>query len=129
MDRDPRHVYLLHLVNHYASRMRRPPCCWDEETFANRGDVSYGTAPLVQWDPAYLHLTLAVLVPSPAVIDATLARDPDLKLLGPFGAEDAGVESIRCRKTVYIPAPYVGLLLGSYLTPVEAWESLRGASR
>ena len=48
-------------------------------------------------------------------------------MLGPYGAGDAGVESIRCRKTVYVPAPYVGLFLSSDLTPVEAWQRLRGA--
>ena len=89
--------------------------------------MSYGTAPLDQLDPAYLHLAPAVLVPSVAVIDAAIARDPDLKLLGPYGAGDVGVENIRCRKTVYVTAPDVGLLLGSDLTPVEAWQRLRGA--
>ena len=38
-----------------------------------------------------------------------------------------GVETIRYRKTVYVPAPYVGLLLGSRLTPIEAWHRLWGA--
>ena len=100
VDRDPGRVSLLHLVSHYASQMGRPLCRWDDETFANRGDVSYGTAPLAQWDPAYLHLAPAVHAPSAAVIDAAIAKDPDLKLLDPYGAGDAGVESIRCRKTV-----------------------------
>ena len=127
VDWEPGRVSLLHLVIHYASRMGRPPCRWDNETFANRGDVSYGTAPLAQWDPAYLHLAPAVHVPSAAVIDAAIAGDPDLKLLGPYGSGDAGVESIRCLKTVYVPAPYVGLLLCSDLTTVEACQRLRGA--
>ena len=47
--------------------------------------------------------------------------------MGPYGAGDAGVESVRCRKTVYVPAPYVGLLLSGDLTPVEAWQRLRGS--
>ena len=91
--------------------MGRPPCRWDDKTFANWGNVTYGTSPLAQWDPAYLHLAPAVHVPSAAVIDATIAGDLDLKMLGPYGAGDTGVESIRCPKTVYVPAPYVGLLL------------------
>ena len=56
-----------------------------------------------------------------------IAGDPDLKLLGPYGTGDEGVESIRCRKTVYVPALSVGLLLGSYLTPIEARQRVRGA--
>ena len=45
VDRDPGRVSLLHLVSYYASRMGRPPCCWDDENFANRGNEAYGTAP------------------------------------------------------------------------------------
>ena len=82
---------------------------------------------MAQWDPAYFHLAPAVLVPSAAPINAAINGDPDLKLLGPCGAGDAGVESIRCRKTVYVPAPYVGLFLGSDLTSIEAWKRVRGA--
>ena len=121
VDRDSGRISLLHLFSHYASRMGRPLCRWDDETFANRGDVSYGNAPLSQWDPTYLHLDPAVHVPSTAVIDAAIAGDPDLNLLGPYGAGDVGVENIRCCKTVYVPAPYVGLLLGLELTPLNSW--------
>ena len=28
---------------------------------------------------------------------------------------------------MYVPAPYVGLLLGANLTPIESWHRLRGA--
>ena len=100
------------------SNMGRPPCRWDDETFANRGEKAYHTAPLAQWYPAYLHLAPAVIVPSAAAINTSIASNPDLKLLGPYGAGDAGVESIRCRKTLYVPAPYVGLLLGADMTPI-----------
>ena len=55
-DQDPGRISLLHFVSYYASRMGRPPYKWDEGTFATRGDVSYGTAPLEVWDPTYLHL-------------------------------------------------------------------------
>ena len=88
--------------------MGRPPCLWDDKKFANRGDVTFGTAPLAQWDPAYLRLAPAVHVPSAAMIDAAIVGDANLKMLGHYDAGDAGVESVRCRKTVYVPAPYVG---------------------
>ena len=61
------------------------------------------------------------------MIDTAIAEDPNLKMLGTYAAGDAGVESICCRKTVYVPAPYVGLLLSSDLTPVEDWQRLRVA--
>ena len=124
---DPRHFYLLHSVSYHTSWMGRPPCRWYDDTFANRGDVAYGTALLSQWDPAYIPLASAVLVPSAAAIDASIAGDPDLKLLWTYGAGDAGFESICCRKTVYVPAPYFGLFLGSDLTPIEAWHRVRVA--
>ena len=89
-DQDPGQVSLLHSVSHYASRMGRPPSQWDDRTFANRGDVSYGTAPLENWDTTYLHLTPAVHVPSTADIDTYLAGNANLTLLGPYEAGDSG---------------------------------------
>ena len=79
------------------------------------------------WDPTYLHLALAVYVLSAAAIDTSLSCDSSITLLGPYGAGDAGVEIIRCHKTVYVPTPYVGLLLCADLILVEAWNCLRGA--
>ena len=125
-DRDPGRVSLLHSVSNYTRRMVTPPCQWDVGNFANRGDMSYGTAPLANWDPTYLHLSPDVYVPSAAAIDTSLSGDANLTLLGPYGVVDAGAEIIRCCKTVYIPAPYVGLLLGTNLTLIEACNCLRG---
>ena len=66
-------------------------------------------------------------MPITTAIDTSLAGEPNVTLLGPYGAEDAEVEIICCRKTVYVPAPYVGLLLSADISPVEAWNRLRGA--
>ena len=126
-DWDSGRVLLLHSVSQYTSRMGRTSRKWDNTTFANLGDVSYGTTPLAVWEPTYLQLAPDVYVPSAAAIDTSLVGDANITLLGPYGAGDAGVEIIRCRKTVYVPAPYVGLLLGAYLTPMEAWNRLGGA--
>ena len=126
-DCNPGCVSLLHSVSHYVSRMGCLSSQWDDRMFANRGDVSYGTPPLVVWDPTYLHLAPGVYVPSAAAIDTSLDGDPNVTLLGPYSAGDAGAEIIRCRKTFYVPAPYVGLLLSDDLIPVEVWNRLRGA--
>ena len=75
--------------------------------------MSYGTAPMANWDPTYLHFAPAVYVPSGAAIDTSLSGDAKLTLLGPYGLGDAGVEIILCRNTVYVAAPYVGLFLGA----------------
>ena len=66
-------------------------------------------------------------MPSAAAIDTSLSGDANLTLLGPYGTGYAGVEKIRCRKNVYVPAPYVGLLLCADLTMVESWNCFRGA--
>ena len=50
-DCDPGRVMLLQSISHYMSRMGRPARRWDDRTFANRGDVSYGTMSLAVWDP------------------------------------------------------------------------------
>ena len=126
-DHDPGRVSLIHSVSHYASQMGRPASKWDYRTFANQGDVSYGTAPLAVWDHTYLHLAPAVYVTSAAAIDTFLVGDPNVTLLGPYGAGNAGTEIIHCRKTVYFPTPYVGLLLSADISLVEAWNQLRGA--
>ena len=126
-DCDPRHMSLLHSIRHYASRMGRPARKWDNRTFLNRGDVSYGTSPLEVWDPTPLHLFPSVYVPSSATIDISLTGDPNVNLLGPYGVGDARAEMICCCNTVYIPAPYIGLLLSDDLTPLEAWNRLHGA--
>ena len=93
-DQDPGRISLLHSVSNYASWMGRSPCQGDDGTFANRGDVSYGTAPLEKWDPTYLHLALSVYVPITAAIKTSLAGDANLTLLRPYGAGDAGFEII-----------------------------------
>ena len=63
-------------------------------------------------------------MPSSAAIDTSLAGNPNVTLLGPYGAGDVGVKIIPCRKTVYFPASYVGLLLSADISPVEAWNHL-----
>ena len=65
-------------------------------------------------------------MPSAAAIDTSLSSDANVTLLGPYRAGDTGDEIIRCRKTVYVPAPYVGLLLSANLSPVEACNRLHG---
>ena len=104
--------------------MGLPSSKWDDGTSAKHGDVSYGTKTLAVWDPTYLHLSPAAYVTNAAAIDTSRASNSDITLLGPYGAGDAGVEIIRCCKTVYVPAPYVGLLLSVDLSPVEACNRL-----
>ena len=66
-------------------------------------------------------------ITSATVVDTYLYVDDNITLIGPSGAVDVVVEIIGCRNTVYVPAPYGVLLLCAYLSPVEAWNRLRGA--
>ena len=110
-DHDPGSVSLLHSVSHYASWMGRPDRKWDDRTFANRGDVSYGTAPLAVWDFTYLHLAPAIYVPSAAAIDTSLAGDPNVTLLGPYGAGDAGGRNHMLLQDCVCPRALCGLIV------------------
>ena len=82
---------------------------------------------MAAWYPTYPHFAPAVYIPSAAAIDTSLAGNPNITLLGPYRAVDVGAEIIRYRKIVYVPALYIRLLLSDDLTPVEAWNRLRGA--
>ena len=79
------------------------------------------------WDPTYLHLAPTVYVSITAAIDTSLTGDYNSTLLGTYGAGVAVVEIIRCYKTFYVLTLYLGLLLSADLSPVEAWNRLRGA--
>ena len=106
--------------------MGRPPCKCNDGTFPKRRDVSYRTRLLAVWESTYLHLAPTIYMPSAIAIDTSLYGDANITLLGPYVARDAGVEIICCRKTVYVPATYVSLLLFSDQTPVEAWNRIWG---
>ena len=47
----------------------------------------------------------------PTTIDANLAADPDLVLLGLLIAGNKYVEAIHIRNIIYLPAPFVGVFL------------------
>ena len=50
-DWDPGRILLIHSVSYNASRMGQPSSKWDDGTFANHGDVSYGTTQCVAGVP------------------------------------------------------------------------------
>ena len=53
-------------------------------------------------------------------IDVDPSVDPIVENIGPFSADDTGVETLHIYKTIYLPAPYIGIFLGSDITSVEA---------
>ena len=108
--------------------MGLPASPWDNSSLNSKGGIAYGTITCENWPPTSLHhIGATVQVPIDLSIDATLAANPDTKLLGPFYSTDMNVEPLRVRKTVYPPMPFVGLFLERYLMPLEAWNRLRSA--
>ena len=60
-------------------------------------------------------------------IDTVQADNPDTDLLGPFYSTDTNVEPLLIRKTIYLPAPFVGIFLRRYLMLVESCTRLHSA--
>ena len=60
-------------------------------------------------------------------IDVALYQDPDANLLGPFTAANADVEPLCIHKTIYLPAPFIRLLIERYINLAEAWNLIHGA--
>ena len=80
------------------------------------------------WLTASLHqIGATVHVPVTQAIDAALAVNPNLDLLGPYTADNADVEATCVKKTIYLPAPFVRIFLELNLKHVEAWSFLWGA--
>ncbi|CAK9046738.1 CvfB_WH domain-containing protein (Fragment), partial [Durusdinium trenchii] len=119
------HIYLQ--VDKFHPRLGMPPSPWDDKLFAQKGDLHRNQAVLVEWKSEYFHqLNQQLLVPMPGTIDAILAGQPDVELLGPYAQGEAGTELIKVRRTCFVPPKYIGMFLGEPLTPREAWERVRG---
>ena len=61
------------------------------------------------WLTARLHHIIATVhLPTLQSIDSTLVADPEIDLLGLFAADDADMDAICVRKTIYLPTPFMG---------------------
>ena len=60
-------------------------------------------------------------------IYAALSYGFEIYLLGPFATNAPDVDTIRIRKTIYLPALFVGIFLERDLAPVDAWSRLNSA--
>jgi hypothetical protein len=119
------HIYIQ--VDKFHPRLGMPPSPWDDKLFAQKGELHRNQAVLVEWKSDYFHqLNQQVLVPVPGTIDATIAGQPEIEMLGPYAQGEAGTELIKVRRTCFVPPKYVGMFLGEPLTPREAWERVRG---
>ena len=119
------HVFLQ--LAKYSARMGLPATPWDDQMFAQKGELFHNQAQTVQWLNSYFHQVGGQLrVGTSALIDTALAGDPNAENLGPYVAADADTECIRYRRTCYVPPAYVPLFLAGPLTPREAWTIVKG---
>ena len=118
-------IVLLQSVSNYVPRMGLTESPWNDEYFKSNQDIACGTITCKNWPPESLHqIRATVHVPTDLAIDAELSADPYTNLLGPFYSTDVNMEPLCICKTIYLPAPFVGIFLKQDLTPVEDWTRL-----
>ena len=101
---------------------------YDNLSFASKGGLTCGAGACANIKTSSLQqIDSMVHILKDLAIDADLAKDLDVDLLGPFTTVDTDVEPLRVRKTIYLPAPFVGLFLERDLTLAEACTRICGA--
>ena len=85
----------------------------------------YVNVSIVRWIVSYLHQAPNVYVPTAVVIDAALAAG-GVTLLGPYTSTSPNIEAVKAWYMVYVPPPFVNLLLGQTLTLVQVWMRVQG---
>jgi hypothetical protein len=119
------HIYLQ--ADKYHTRLGLPATPWDDQIYAQKGELHRNQAILVEWKSDYFHqLNQQILAPTAATIDTTLAAQPELAFLGPYAQGEPGTELIKVRRTCFVPPRYVPLFLAGPLAPRDAWERVRG---
>ena len=68
----------------------------------------------------------AIYILTVEVIDAALAVNPDVDILGNFSAKDVVIDPVRVHNIIYLPVPYVGMFLKRSLTPAKVWSRFLG---
>ena len=94
-------IALLKSVSRYMLRMGMPPSPWYDLSFASKGKVVCSTVMCANWLTPSLH-QIGTVVNDPTLksIDAALAADPKLDLLGSFANGNKDVQAICVRKTI-----------------------------
>ena len=124
---DPGTIQGFHRTVRYAAGLGGATP-FDNVGYAFLGDVHNGQLPhTVVWSDSYFNQVGDTQVPTSAYMDQLLAADPALQQVGPFAAGTADTEVVNTRYCMFIPNPYLTMLLDDCLTPREAWMQLRGA--
>ena len=120
-------IHLYHSISRFLPRLGQLPTEWDDLMFVTKGDLYQNMPTTTFWLSDYFRqIPNQLRVATSATIEAALAADPNLQILGPYNAQDAGTTLIRCRRSIYLPPKYVPLMITGPVTPRLAWEMLRG---
>ena len=114
------HIYLQ--LDRFHRRAGLPTTPWDDQSYIGKGELHHNSHIMVNFRDDLFGRTNNVHSPTAATINAAYAADNNANLLGPFNANDAGVDVIRARYTCFVPPVYVPLFLANPLTPREAWD-------
>ena len=114
------HVYVQ--LDKFNPRMGLPATEWDDRMFIGKGELFNNNQVLVEWDSDYFRQGNNTRVLTATEISNQYAADPNANILGPYTNADADTANVVCRRTCFVPPPYVGLFLGGPLTPREAWD-------
>jgi hypothetical protein len=98
---------------------------WDGQIFAFGTDLMPGNQiTTVQLPADAFHLTPEVRAPDVASMTEAWTLHPQAHSLGPFDADAPNTILLRSRYLMIVPPAYVTLMLGTSLTPREAWLRL-----
>ena len=118
------HVFLQ--LSKFSAQMGLPATSWDDQMYAQKGELYYNHAQTITWLPDYFNQVRGQLrVGISATTDNALAGDPNANHLGPYILTDADTECICFRHTCHVPLVYVPLSLAGPMTPWEAWFTIK----
>ena len=101
-----------------------PASRWDNQSFAFSGELVGGQVSTVCWENSVFDPSgdNPIVVGTELAIAETLALDPSVEMTGPHTNGAAGTEEVNVRSAVYVPPPYVPLVMHGDLTPRQAWD-------
>jgi len=118
------HCYVQ--VDSFAPRAGLPPTPWDNQLFAQKGELlPDNSMTIIQWPGQSFHLLQRqIRVGSIATIDESILAAPNENMLGPYNDNDDGTELVRVRRTCYVPPSFVPAFLATNMTPKLAWTTV-----
>jgi hypothetical protein len=123
-------VMCFHRITKFPARLgHRSP--WDNQFFAFSANNHGPQITTVIWRNDFLSQAnngALIRVPTEVQADTECSVVPAPIMLGPYGNNDAGTETIRTRRAMIVPPMYIRLFLSTPLSPIDAYRRFRAAS-